>query len=77
MRRGAEGRRVVAPPLDLKLPDPDDAMFVEVAVAGQADAIATGHTGHFPPRSFRGLPVLSPAEFLAHHRRRSAGTDGS
>gem|GEM_PF-5759409 len=76
MRRGAEGRRVVAPPLNLKLPDPDDAMFVEVAVAGQADAIVTGHTGHFPPHPFRGLPVLLPAEFLAHHRRRSAGTDG-
>lgn len=74
----AEGERVVAPPLDADLPDPDDAMFAEVALAGRADAIVTGNRGHFPPRSCQGIPVLSPSEFLAkadEARRRSGETE--
>lgn len=61
----AEGEAIVAPPLGVVLPDPDDVMFVEVAVAGRAGAIVTGNTRHFPPDARRGIPVLSPAEFLA------------
>jgi putative PIN family toxin of toxin-antitoxin system len=62
--RGA-GVSVVAPPLALSLPDPEDAMFVEVAVASGAEAIVTGNTRNFPRSAALGIPVPSPAEFLA------------
>ncbi|MBX6378039.1 MAG: putative toxin-antitoxin system toxin component, PIN family [Clostridia bacterium] len=60
----SEGQAVVAPPQGVVLPDPDDVMFVEVALAGGADAIVTGNRSHFPDGMCRGIPVLSPAEFL-------------
>ena len=44
--------------------DPDDDMFLEVAMNGQADYIITGNIKDFPPSPFRGLPILRPAEFL-------------
>jgi predicted nucleic acid-binding protein len=48
------------PPTDF--PDPDDAVFVAVALVGAADAIVTGNTKHFAKvvRPF----VYSPTEFL-------------
>ncbi len=61
----AEGELVLASPLNVELPDPDDAMFLEVAVAGRTEAIVTGNGEHFPPNRRCGIPVLSPAEFLA------------
>ncbi len=60
----AEGERVSAPPLGLELPDADDAPFIEVAVAGRADALVTGNKAHFPTSACRGIPVLHPAELL-------------
>lgn len=45
------------------LPDDDDRMFVEVALHGQADALVTGNTRHYP--AGLGFVVLSPAEALA------------
>lgn len=59
-----EGRRVAARPLAISLPDRDDVMFIEVAVAGRADAIVTGNKAHFPKEGYGGIPVLSPAECL-------------
>lgn len=61
----SEGQEVSAPPLGIVLPDPDDLMFVEVAVAGKADAIVTSNRRHFPEGSYGGIPVLSPAEMLS------------
>lgn len=61
----AEGELVLASPLNVGPPDPDDAMFLEVAVAGRAEAIVTGNGEDFPPNCRRGIPVLSPAQFLA------------
>lgn len=61
---------VVSRPLRLGLPDPEDRMFVEVAVVGAADAIVTGNTRHFVPR--RGvLPVavLTPRQLVDRLRR--------
>lgn len=43
--------------------DGDDRAFVEVALAGRADAIVTGNAKHFPRDV--GVDVLSPAEALA------------
>jgi len=60
---------VVARPMRLALPDPDDRMFVEVAIAGAADAIVTGNPKHFVPRrgSLR-VPVLTPRAFVDRRR---------
>ena len=37
--------------------DPNDDMFLEVAVNGQADYIITGNIKDFPPSPFRGIPT--------------------
>ena len=61
---------VVAPPLRLTLPDPDDRMFVEVARAAGADAIVTGNIAHFRPRrGTLGVAVLTPREVVDRMRR--------
>ncbi len=58
------GERTAAAPLDVELRDPDDLPFLEVAVRGKADALVTGNTRHFPAE-YSGVPILSPAAFLA------------
>jgi putative PIN family toxin of toxin-antitoxin system len=44
------------------LDDPDDRAFVEVALAGKADALVTGNVRHFPQNL--GFEVLPPAAVL-------------
>lgn len=61
---------VVAPPLRVALPDPEDRVFVEVAVAGRADAIVTGNVRHFVPRRGKlSVPVLTPRQLVDRLRR--------
>ncbi len=61
---------VVALPLRLSLPDPDDRVFVEVAVAGDADAIVTGSIRHFIPKKGElAVPVLTPRQLVDRLRR--------
>lgn len=61
---------VLARPLRLSLPNPEDRMFVEVAVAGKADAIATGNRKHFiPKKGTFAVDVMSPREFVDRLRR--------
>ena len=61
---------VVARPLRLSLPDPDDRVFVEVAVAGRADVIVTGNVKHFVPRrGALGVAVQTPRQFVDAMRR--------
>ena len=56
---------VVARPLRVTLPDPDDRVFVEVAIAGQADVIVSGNVKHFVPRrGSLGVRVQTPREFV-------------
>lgn len=59
----ATGQPVLAPPLNLSLPDPSDAPFVEVAVACDADFIVTGNLRHFPAESLRGVRAIAPRGF--------------
>lgn len=62
----AEGRMTPASRLDVVLPDPTDLPFLEVAAAGEADALVTGNARHFTPRKGRhGVTVESPLRFLA------------
>lgn len=46
------------------LPDPDDDMLVELAIAGRATHIVTGNLRDLIPARSLGLKVLTPAEFL-------------
>ena len=63
------GELVVAPPLDVDLPDPDDLPFLEVAAAAGAQAVVTGNARHFlPRRGAHGVEVWSPAKLLSHCR---------
>lgn len=63
-----EGELIVAPPLRLTLPDPDDAAFVEVAIAAACRFLITGNRKHFPTRAMgaagRQIKVISPRDFL-------------
>jgi uncharacterized protein len=60
----AEGQLVIPIPLSLRLPEPDDEAFLEVALAGHAEALVTGNRKHFPKGAARGIPILAPAEGL-------------
>lgn len=45
--------------------DPDDAIFAECAVAGEADYLVRGDKEHVQAAvEIRGIPVLSPTRFL-------------
>ena len=61
---------VISSPLRVSLPDPDDRLFVEVALAGNADAIVTGSTRHLIPRKgdLR-VNVLTPRQLVDRLRR--------
>jgi len=39
-------------------------MFIEVAVASEADFLVTGNLKHFPETARAGVRVVSPREFL-------------
>jgi len=56
----SEGEFVVPQPVSGVFPDPDDAVFFEVAKAGGADYLVTGNTRHFPDDKI----VVTPKEFL-------------
>jgi putative PIN family toxin of toxin-antitoxin system len=59
-----EGLIVAVKPLKFRLQDPDDELFLEVALAARAKAIVTGNKRHFPKREYEGVKILSPADFL-------------
>lgn len=53
--------------LTVRIPDPDDMMFLEVAVAGAAEVIITGNNKHFQFVSVNpwNIRIASPSEALA------------
>jgi putative PIN family toxin of toxin-antitoxin system len=51
-----------ATPIDL--PDPDDAVYLQTAVAARADVLITGNKKDFPLNEYHGILILSPSEFL-------------
>ena len=59
---------IVAQPLDVVLPDPDDLPFLEVAASGRA-ILVTGNRRHFPKAAIGPVRVLSPADFLETLRK--------
>ena len=44
--------------------DPDDNMFIEVAINGKADCIITRNVKDFPQKRYRGIPIQTPEDFL-------------
>lgn len=58
------GNIVSSVPIDVSLPDPDDSMFLEVAIAGQVECLVTGNIKHFPVRMRQGVSVLVPKDFI-------------
>jgi putative PIN family toxin of toxin-antitoxin system len=58
------GEMVDATPLPIHLPDPDDVMFIEVAVSALASALVTGNLKHFPASQRQGVRVLAPRDWL-------------
>ena len=51
-------------PLPVRLPDPLDEPFLEVAADALADYLVTGNVRHFPARARQGVRVVSPREFV-------------
>ena len=60
----ATGRDIPAPPIRVNLPDPNDNMFVEVAIAGHADYLVTGNLKDYPPHATMGVAVILPRGFV-------------
>jgi putative PIN family toxin of toxin-antitoxin system len=60
------GEHVSAREIGISLPDPDDQVFLEVAVAGFADALVTGNLKHFKTRKAIAVRILSPADFAQY-----------
>ncbi len=44
--------------------DPKDDKFLELAVNGRADVIITGDKDLLAPNPFRGIPILTPAQYV-------------
>lgn len=63
----AAGSPILAGPLPSDLPDADDQMFIEVAVAGHADFLVTGNLKYFPDRAREGIAVISPRKFFGRY----------
>ena len=55
----------VGSPIQVRLPDPADEMFVEVAGDPQCRLLLTGNSKHFPQKACGKVKVLSPREFMA------------
>ena len=64
-----ESERVLAVPLETRLPDESDRAFLEVAVAGGADSLVTGNSRRFRPAHVGRLLIESPTEFVRRWRR--------
>ncbi len=59
------GERIHAVALAIRLPDPDDVIFIEVAVSALASALVSGNIRHDPPGQRHGVHVLTPREYVA------------
>ena len=64
------GSVVAAVPLRLRLPDPDDEMFIQAALAGGAECLITGNLRHYPQGKRQGVVVVTPTEFLHMYRKK-------
>jgi predicted nucleic acid-binding protein len=56
--------QIIDPPPIRACRDPKDDKFLEVAVHGRTDAIVTGDEDLLDLNPFRGVAILTPAEYL-------------
>lgn len=66
----SQGEIVATGPLQKSLPDPDDDMFLEVAIESQADCLITGNLNHYPKELCASITVLSPSEFIKNYKEK-------
>jgi putative PIN family toxin of toxin-antitoxin system len=64
----AGGIPVAARPLAIRLPDSEDELFLEVALAGGAQCLVTGNVKHYPAEARSGVEVLAPRPFIELYR---------
>ena len=64
----AGGAPVAARPLVIRLPDPDDEPFLEIALAAGVQYLVTGNVKHYPAEAREGVEVLSPRSFIELYR---------
>lgn len=64
----SNGLAVSATPLPRRLSDPDDEMFLEVAVAAGARHLITGNLSDYAGHTHRPVQVISPSRFIAWYR---------
>lgn len=62
------GIPVAARPLAIRLPDPDDEPFLEIALASGAQCLVTGNIKHYPADARHGVEVISPRPFIDLYR---------
>lgn len=62
------GLTVASSPLVQSLPDRDDELFLEVAIAAKAICLVTGNRAHFPTERCLEVKVLTPNEFLSFYK---------
>lgn len=69
------GQFISSLPLKIRLPDPDDEPFLEVAIAGKIRSLVTGNIVHYPPPSMEDIKIFSPSEFLEFFRIQNRSTE--
>jgi len=60
----AVGHEVAPTPDLIVLPDPDDIVYLQTALAATADVLVTGNQRHFLTAAGGSTHILSPREFL-------------
>lgn len=59
--------------LNIRLPDPTDEMFIEVASAAECRLLITGNSKHLPPKACQGIAaVYNPRNFVELFKRRQS-----
>jgi putative PIN family toxin of toxin-antitoxin system len=48
----------------IRLPDPQDRIYLDAAISARADVLITGNKKHFPQAAYDRVHVVSPREFL-------------
>ena len=69
----ADGHLVTPHPLAEPLPDPEDEVFLTVALAGRAQYLVTGNIRHYPQNRRQAVHVVAPRRFLDRYRAVSPG----
>jgi len=63
------GFSAASQPVPSVLTDPDDEPFLEVAIASGARYLITGDTKHFHMRTYKGIKIVPPLQFLKEYRK--------